>query len=171
METGRTIVKVFMSLFLVAGALFVYCALFDSPTPERELTLVEGVPRDVSLEWTGSARRGGSGQDQLKFRVGQYLMQIRMNKYGENALPAIRAAARSGAPVKIWVNAKTVVGHLMYGRDFAELYQLAVGNDQIITYQDTVAKFKKSNEDSTPLALVFIILGLSLALWLKLTKF
>jgi len=165
MDSGRALLKVFMSLFLGLGVLLLFGGYFMGPTPEHDLTLVEGVPRDIDIEYSTASRRYGDTSNTLKFRVGEYLLRVR--PYVNKALEAVRTAARRGESVKVRVNTKTMIGHLNYGRDFAELYQLTVGNDQIITYQDIASKVNRDNELGIPIGWILFGLGLAILLWLK----
>jgi hypothetical protein len=126
--------------------------------------LVEGVPTDIAIEYSTGSRRYGDTFNTLKFRVGEYL--LRVHPYVDKTLEAVRTAARRGESVKVRVNTKTL-GRLTFGRDFAELYQLTVGNDQIIAYQDIASKVKRDNEESKPICWTLIGLGLAILLWLK----
>jgi len=124
-------------------------------TPENELTLVEGVPRDVTV--SGSR---GAKTEIITFAVDRYHTEYRGNrpKYRE-----VHSAIDSGERLTVWISTKRET--ILPRQDWVPLYKLSVGDRQILTYDEVVAANEEGLSSIAIGASVFIGIG-AYVLWL-----
>ena len=120
--------------FVLSGValfgLFVFVHFYGT-TPEEELTLVEGIPHDVSGTRLNLGRRHST--DVLHFSVGDH-----RTEYGSKdpKFEEVLEAVTRGEPIQIWVSTKQETVFPRAG--WVPLYKMSVQSRPVLTYSESV---------------------------------
>jgi hypothetical protein len=148
-------VWLFCSVLLLIGLLGLGISVFSSfygTTPEEDLTLVEGLPGDISLsEVTG---RYGHKHDTLHFTIGGY-----RTEYGSDApkFQDVLAVVDGKNPIQAWVSTKR---ETVFARDdWVPLYKLSEDGKPVLTYSDVVTHSSDSLDSAFVVSAVILAIG------------
>ncbi len=115
----------------------------QSGIKESELVIAEGIPSEVKLVTISTLRRGP--METLYFKIAGHSVQY------DGADPhyrSVKSALEGGQPVKVWLC-----------KSSSQLYKLTVGNQEILSYNDTEKENKRLDKTSPILPWAIILLG------------
>jgi hypothetical protein len=140
---------------LIIGCALLAFSVFDrrnGTTPEPELTVVQGVPYNV--EWSEVTGRGGSRTRFLHFNVGEHRTTYSQS---DPKFDDVAAAITSGHPVRAWVSTRQET--IFPRQGWVPLYQLSLGQWQVLAYADTIARRAEQSKSILTMAMVLLVSG------------
>jgi hypothetical protein len=157
---GETLALLFFLGLTTAGVgslgLYAFASSWGT-TPEGELTLAEGVGKNVR-QTTISSRYGETYV--LHFTVGPYATEYASDR---PEYEGVRAAVESGEPIRVWVSTKRET--LFERQGWVPLYKVEHGGSLVLRYASVVDEHRKGEQAILIVGSALTVVGVVAFAW------